>query len=253
MSFFWQNLKNNFDFFLRNKFSFSRKNYSEKNEDKTELANFEREKVLYEKYDLDYLKSNSTKQNYLENLYTLDLLDRYLEVQSAESLTALDVGCKNWAYVKGEHAFFKKHCKNFKLNGIEIDPNRLYSNFYSRKEAAKFYMKGLSETDYIEGDFLKHSEKYDYIIWILPFVVEYPLIKWGLPMKHFQPKKLLQHAYNSLKEGGQILIINQDEIEHEAQQAICEKLGIPFKIIGEVESEFLEYLNPRYLMSLRKN
>jgi len=192
----------------------------------------------------------------LENLYTLDLLDRYLEVQNGENIKALDIGCKNWIYVNGEHAFFKKHCQSFKLDGIEIDPNRLYSNFYSRKEAAKFYMKGLNEANYIEADFLVHNQKYDYIIWILPFVVEYPLVKWGLPMKHFQPEKLLQQAYNSLNESGKIIVINQDEIEHEAQEALCKKLNIPFTIIGEVESEFLEYLNPRYLISierLRKN
>lgn len=261
MSNILSNFKNNIDFFLRTRFPFSRKNYFEKNEEKIGLSQFEHEKFLCEKYDLEYLKNNSTVQNYLENLYTLDLLDRYFTPHPSprqsrgegETQTVLDIGCKNWIYVKGEHAFFKKYCKNFQLDGIEIDPNRLYSNFYSRKEAAKFYMKDLNEANYIEGDFLSHNKKYDYIIWILPFIVEYPLIKWGLPMKHFQPEKLLLHAYDSLKDGGKMLIINQDKIEHEAQEVLCKKLNIPFTIIGEVESEFLEYLNPRYLTLMEKN
>jgi len=126
---FLLNLKNNFDFFVRTHFSFSRKNYVEKNESKEGLCEIEREKILYEKYDLEYLKNNSTMQNYLENLYTLDLLDRYFtphlnplpkgerknnkknyELGEGESQTILDIGCKNWAYVKSEYAFFKKYC-----------------------------------------------------------------------------------------------------------------------------------------------
>lgn len=253
---YFENLKNNIDFFLRQRLAVSRKNYSEENESKegllTEPKALEREKFLSEKYYLNYLKSNSTKQNYLENLYTLDILDKYLEADSQENLNVLDIGCKNWFYAKGEYVFFKKFCKNLQLNGIELDSNRLYSNFYSRKEAAKFYTKGPENVNYIEGDFLKHDKEYDYMVWILPFVVEDPLIKWGLPLKYFKPEEMLRKAYDSLKNGGSMIILNQGKAEHDAQIKLCEKLNIKYTTFGEVKSDFLHYNIERHLILIKK-
>lgn len=244
---YFQSLKNNFDFFIRQKFSFSRKNYFEKNEPKIDLP--EQEKVLFEKYDLEYLKSNSTRQNYLENLYIIEVLEQYLPIDYSHNLKVLDVGCKNWFYVKGEYAFFKKHCENLVLDGIELDCNRLYSNFYSRAEAAKFHINNLPEVNYICGDFLGVNVgvdgKYDYIVWILPFVFKEPLLKWGLPLNFFQPEQMLLHAKNSLKEGGKIFIVNQGEVEYKAQTELCDKLNIQYKSLGKINNSYLNYV-PRY-------
>lgn len=262
MKYFLRNPKNNIDFFLRQRLSFSRKNYSEKNESKEGLFEgkceaLEREKFLLEKYDLESLKSNSTIQNYLENLYTIDILDNYFapSLSTSQPLnlpTCLDIGCKNWFYAKGEYAFFKKYCNNLKLDGIEIDANRLYSNFYSRKEVAKFYTKGLENTNYIEGDFLKHNGEYDFMVWILPFVIEEPLVKWGLPLRYFKPEEMLKKAYDSLKTGGNMLILNQGQAEHDAQIKLCEKLNILYTTFGEVKSDFLHYNIERYIMLCEK-
>lgn len=245
-----QNLKNTIDFFLRQHFAFSRNNYYEKNEDKDGLfiakEIIEHEKFLLKKYDLTTLKNNSTRQNYLENLYTIDLLDRLFDIDFKDNLKVLDIGCKNWFYAQGEYSFFKKHCSSLAIDGIEIDVNRLYSNFFSRNEAAKFYKKNLDGANYIKGDFLRHNKKYDYIVWILPFVVEYPHLKWGLPRKYFKPEKMLMHAYNSLNDGGKMLIINQGEIEYDVQKKFCEKLKIPYFELGELKSDFLDYEIKRY-------
>lgn len=254
-----ENLKNNIDFFLRQRFSFSRKNYFEQNEDKEGLFEgeiTERENFLVEKYDLANLKSNSTRQNYCENLYLVDILDRYLApnlstVRPFDHSTVLDIGCKNWSYAKGEYAFFKKYCVNLQLDGIEIDTNRVYSNFYSRKEVAKFYTKEIN-ANYIEGDFLNHKGEYDFIIWILPFVVENPLVKWGLPLRYFKPEQMLKKAYDSLKEGGSMLIFNQGQVEHEAQIELCKKLQIKYTTFGEVKSDFLPYNIERQLLIVEK-
>ena len=100
MKYFFQNIKNNIDFFLRQKFSFSKLNYFAKNEEKEGLFSsigcFERERTLYDKFDLAYLKSNSTRANYLENLYMLDVLDTFLNIDFSNNLKVLDIGCKNW-------------------------------------------------------------------------------------------------------------------------------------------------------------
>jgi len=252
---FLQNLKNKIDFFLRQHLKFSRRGYFVENESKEGLFEdkeiIEREKVLVKKFDLNYLKSNSTRKNYLENLYTIDVLDKYLPADLKENLSVLDIGCKNWFYAKGEYFFFKRFCDNLDLKGIELDTNRLYTNFYSRKEVAKFYMKDLSNTEYISGDFLNHEGKYDYIIWILPFVFEEPLLKWGLPLSYLKPEKMLQHAYESLKEGGKIFIINQGKHEDKAQKELCEKLKIKYDEIGKVKSDFLQYNLPRYAIFIK--
>jgi len=247
---YYQNIKNTIDFFLRNHLVFSRKNYFEKNEVKDGLFNTKElimhEEFLFKKYDLSFLKNNSTKQNYMENLYVLDLLDRFLGVDFKKDLKVLDIGCKNWFYAKAEYLFFRKRCPNLIIDGIEIDPNRLYSNFYSRGEVAKFNIKDLNGANFIAKDFLEHDKKYDYIIWILPFVVKYPHLKWGLPQKYFQPKKMLLHAYNSLNPGGKMLIINQGEVEYEVQKMLCNELNIKYLPIGKIESDFLTCEHKRY-------
>lgn len=255
MKYYLQNLKNNIDFFLRQHLKFSKKDYFEENEPKEGLFTtqeiIKKENYLYEKYNLNYLKENSTRLNYLENLYTIDLLDRYFEIDFKDELNVLDVGCKNWFYFKAEYFFFKKYCKNLSIEGIEIDGNRIYSNFYSRVEVAKFHINTLGGK-YIIGDFLLHNKLYDCIIWILPFIFEEPLIKWGLPSKYLQPSKMLSHAYNSLKPNGTIFIINQGEEEYEAQKSFCEKLNIQYKALGEVKSDFLSYKNQRYSILIKK-
>lgn len=223
----FEDIKNRIDFFLRSKTRFSRKNFVEKSEE-----------VLY--------------RNYLENLYTLDILEKYFEKNATGFIRILDAGSKNWFYAKGEYAFFKSFADKFSLDGIELDAFRLYSNFYSRYEAAKFYTKGLNNTRYLAGNLLKLNTKYDYIIWFLPFVVEEPHKMWGLPKKYFYPEKLLKHAFELLKTGGQMLIVNQGEEEAIVQKNMLEKLNIKYEEKGIVKSEFLQYKNNRYAFLIRK-
>lgn len=250
-----QDTKNIIDFGIRNKIVFSRKDYFEKNEPKdglfTTIEQLDNEKMLVEKYNLEELKNNSTRINYLENLYTIDLLDKYFPVDFSSCLKVLDIGCKNWACAKGEHYFFKNHCQNLFLDGVEIDPNRLYNNFYSREEVAKFHIKNLKNANYIKDDFLNHKKKYDFVILILPFVFEHPHLKWGLPKKNFKPEQMLLHACNSLiksKHGGKIFIINQGEEEFEAQKSICDKLRIDYTQLGQINSQFSTYRHSRYAL-----
>ena len=223
-----EDLKNQFDFFLRNKFKFSRKNFVEKN------------KVLIER-------------NIQENLYTKDILERYFEKRNAQNTKALDIGCKNWFYAKGEHDFFDGFCNNFSLNGVEIDAYRLYTNFYNRYEVAKYYTNGLKNTKYIADNLLNINENYDYIIWFLPFVLVEPHLFWGLPKKYFYPQKLLLHAYGLLNQNGQLLIINQGEEEAKAQESMLEKLGIKYTFLGEIKSDYFEYKYKRFGFLISKS
>jgi len=117
-------LKNNIDFFLRNKIRISRKNYIEVNETKEYLEFTDDEKnlevELLKKYDFAWYKNNSTIPNYCQNLYTLYFLDKYLNVKFNKNLSVLDIGSKNWFYVAGEYFFFKSYCNNLNLDGVEL-------------------------------------------------------------------------------------------------------------------------------------
>ena len=192
--------KNNIDFYIRSLTKFSRKNFVEKNP------------VIIEQIEK-------------ENLYVYDILNKYFEKMALKCTKILDIGSKNWFYAKAEHKFFSEFCDDFILDGVELDAYRLYSNFYSRYEAAKYYTRGLENTNYIPSNLLDIKEKYDYIVWFLPFVVIYPLVRWGLPKRFFCPELLLRHAYSLLNDGGQMLIINQENYEAEAQKKYLDDLN----------------------------
>lgn len=221
-------LRNNIDFYLRKLTKFSRKNFVETDPDRIE-------------------------QIRLENLNLESILDHCLVKNDKISIRVLDVGCKNWSYVGGEYSYFNKIYHEVVLDGVELDAYRLYSNFYSRYETAKYYTKDLKNTNYIVDDVINLNDKYDFIIWILPFITVYPLQYWGLPKKYFCPEKLLNHVYiNLLNENGQLLIINQGQEEAELQKDLLVKLNIDYKFLGEIENNFFYYKNKRFGYLIRK-
>ena len=115
---FIKNLFNSLDFWLRRKIKFTRGIYCIKNEPKIELfdhlnnkdsqAAELKEREYFQRYNLYKLKDNSTRRNYLENLYTIELLEQNLNPSpSNKDISTLDIGSKNWFYAEGEYNFFK--------------------------------------------------------------------------------------------------------------------------------------------------
>ncbi|MBQ8635603.1 hypothetical protein IJ425_05580 [bacterium] len=221
------NIKNNVDFFIRNKTKFSRKNFVEKRE-------------------------GNLLRNYLENLYVFDILSQSFLPAEFESVDILDIGCKNFFYAQGEYQFFKTFAKDVFLDGVELDAYRLYSNFFTRYEVAKFYIKGNENIKYIADNLLNIKKQYDYITWFLPFVKYAPHKYWGLPNKYFMPEKLLEYAYSLLKPNGKMLIVNQGIEEAKIQKKLLEKLCLKYVEKGIVKSDFLEYKNDRYAFLIIK-
>ncbi|MBQ4647233.1 MAG: hypothetical protein IJB79_07785 [Candidatus Gastranaerophilales bacterium] len=132
------------------------------------------------------------------------------------------------------------------MDGVEIDAYRLYSNFYSRFEVAKYYIKDLKNAKYIVSNLLDINKKYDYIIWLLPFVSYEPLKYWGLPKRFFCPEKMLNHAFSLLNDGGQMLIINQGKKEALIQKELLEKLNLNYTFLGKIENKFYQFKNDRF-------
>ena len=208
------NLRNSIDFFIREKTKFSRKNYKLKD------------------------------KNNAESEYVYNLLDKYFPIDYQNNLSVLDIGSKNWSYVMGEYNYFKNKSDNLFLDGVELDAYRLYYNFYSRYEVAKAYIKGLEQVKYYPENLLNINKKYDYIIWLLPFVTEYPLNRWGLPKKFFMPQTLLEHAHSILT--NKMLIINQTQEEYEIQENLLKNLGIKYEKFGEIIVDNSPYVNKRF-------
>ena len=253
MVYFIENLKNNFDFFLRN--PFSRKNYYEKPEDLSNVFENKDEENYYEDLKEKYgceLAKNTTERRFLEDIYFLHIFDKCLGKTQKDNMSVLDIGSKIWSYVKSEHIFFNSFCENVCLNGIELDAYRLLSNFYTRCEVAKFYTKNLKNTHYIASDLMLHSGKYDYIIWILPFITKYPLVKWGLPLRYFKPLEMLEYAYNLLNQNGELLIINQGEEEYKIQQELYKNLNLSPILYDEIQDKFDLFKNKRYCSKIVK-
>lgn len=223
----YTDMRNRLDFFIRRNAKFSRTNYSEKN--------------------IDLIERNKA-----ENEYTFEVLDKYFEKRKTHSVRVLDIGCKNWFYARGMHKYFSSFCDDFTMDGIELDAYRLYSNFYSRYEVAKYHTQGLENINYIPGNLLSLNRKYDYITWFLPFVLQYPHMAWGLPKKYFYPEKLLEHAYNLLERNGQLLIVNQGEKEYDKQLELLDNLKIPYKQLGQIRSDAFAYRHKRFGFLCRK-
>lgn len=225
--FMFYDLKNEIDFFLRNKIRISRKNYIEKNE-------------------------KALKINIAQNKYFKEILEKYFFKISNKKINILDIGSKNWFYAKGMYSFFSSFSNDFSIDGVEIDANRLYSNFYSRHEVAKYHIKDLKNMNYITGNLLSINKKYDYITWFLPFVTFNPHKYWGLPKRYFYPEKLLNHAYSLLNNNGQMLVVNQGEIEREIQKEILLKGEFNFEFLGEIKNNFYQFENKRFGFLIKK-
>lgn len=263
----FKNLSNILDFALRKRLRISKGEYYPKNEPKENLYGDlepnqaliaqQREDEYLPKYHFQGLKQDSKRRIYLENLAICELLETYLEIsKEQDGIKILDIGSKNWFYATGEYLFFKYNNHNDRkiiLNGIELDAYRLYTDFHSRCDYAKYHIKNLEGANYIVGDFLKHNEKYDYITWFFPFLTEPPLLQWGLPLSCLTPHKMLQHAHNSLRPNGQMIIMNQDKKEYLIQQDLLNSLGIPYKAMGLSSSSFIHYENERFVTVVTKN
>ena len=116
MIYFFDDLRNCFDFFLRSHITLSRKDYSERAGVNIDCNDFP-------KYNLSLLKDLS-ERNIKENLYFLNIFDKYLSKKQNADVTLLDIGSKNWNYVKSEYLFTSSLSKNPHLEDMK-SPNSI--------------------------------------------------------------------------------------------------------------------------------
>jgi hypothetical protein len=264
---FWTRLKsdrNRLEFALRNFVRLPAPAYREPAESKDGLLADDPEarrkaEALRHRYDLSGLYRSATRLRTLETLSYLEWLDYAFSVAPepfqrafrTEPFRWLDVGAKNWAYVDALHAFIRAGTGvPFLLEGVELDPNRRYTDFRTRRQYAERFIRALPEARYHAGNILDWRQSAAIISHFLPFVFRDPLLSWGLPESCFRPQAILEHLLSLTTPGGLLFIVNQGESEAQAQEALFQAAArhrpIRWKSLGQLPAGFIEYRYARY-------
>ncbi len=207
-------------------------------------------------YHLEGFAAQTTPLNYRENLFYLHLLESALEASAIslpDPVRAADIGPSHWFYVQALAALLRwwrtPRPRQIDLQGYEIDPYRVYADLHSRYDHALGHMRGLPGVRYIPRGFSAQPAAFHLIFMLFPFVFSQDHLEWGLPGSLFQPRALLQAAWQSLQSGGLLIIVNQGEEEHRAQRALLEAEGIPIRAAFRHDPLLFRYSLDRFALT----
>jgi SAM-dependent methyltransferase len=259
----WFDLRNRADFALRRRIAWNRPGLRIENEPKTKLLlDPEVDRLaaaLVQTYHLAPFRDASRADNYLENLYYLDLLEKALKASGGElpgEIEAADIGVSSWFYVQALHSVLTwwrcPEQRKVSLRGYEADPYRVYADLYSRYDHARAHMRGLSGVSYVPVPFITQPDAFDLVTMLFPFVFVDDALRWGLPGRMFEPADLLAAAIESLKPGGILIIVNQGKAEHDRQREMLTAAGLPIAAAYRHEPCFYSYPIDRYVLVSRR-
>jgi hypothetical protein len=235
-------------FALRKKLAWTRGRVKHANESKDGLFSgrlARRERELRKRYDLSRLYAASSVHAYRENLYVLDLLDA-VRLKPATSLRAVDVGSQDFRYAFGLSRWLRAHAPDVTLTGIELEGHRIYDDLHSRKEHAEAFAAEVdgAAVDYRVADFLAYEAEpasLDVAFFFFPFVLEYALVRWGLPRRFFSPKRIFDRAFALLRPGGAVIVVNHTADERARQLELLGECGFVVESSGPARSELVDY------------
>lgn len=263
------NLRNIIDYPLRQLFRFRRKirrlkqsqtiqDYAHLGESDQKRA-LEIEQRLVNKYHFIEDVTLQKTGNYYENVFYLHMLDTAfsrLEINLPPLLVSADIGTSHWFYVKALYAFLTwyktYHPRQIQLDGYEVDAYRIYTDFHSRYDHVMSHIGSLPDVHFIPTGFSEKIARYDVITLFFPFVFKKDLIEWGLPQKYHQPEKILRSAWNSLKPGGILMVVNQGKDEHQAQKLVFRDLSITVNLTFQMDPILFQYDHDRYILAAIK-
>ncbi len=215
---------------------------------------------LKKDYRLDDLYNASTRKNYRENLFYLEILEAALAkaaFKPAEALYVGDVGPSHWFYVRAIFQLLRwwntTTPRQVTLHGFEIDPYRVYADFHSRMDHAVAQMQGLEGVFYHPEGVENHPRDFDLVLQLFPFVFIEDHLDWGLPRGLFSPPQVLAAAWKKLTPGGLLVVVNQGETEHKEELRMMNSQGIePLAAFGH-DSFLFSYDLRRYVLVARKD
>lgn len=203
-----------------------------------------REAALRKAYALAPLHACSTNADYRENLYVLDLLDRFAAVPSGTALRAIDVGSKDFRYAFALTRWLERGGAEVTLTGIELDGHPVYADLHSRADYGEAYAKatGNPRVTYVVADFLERTDRdLDVVFCFFPFVLRYALVRWGLPLGHFLPTRFFTRAKEALSPGGLLVVVNHTREEHARQLELLAEVGFEVEGSHPAESALVDY------------
>ncbi|MBN8555006.1 MAG: hypothetical protein J0L93_06135 [Deltaproteobacteria bacterium] len=172
----------------------------------------------------------------------------------------LDLGSKNFVYAAALAKFLNEIYENFYLTGLEIDPHRVYRDFYTRGDYAQYYAAlassfySNSAVRFQEGDWLdeKFNQNYDLITCFFPFLYEDLHSKFGLLPQSFSPEAFYRKA---ITQAAQILFFHQGQQEYTDSLELLQKLGGGEIVFSEnfFANPWMKRKYPVYVLLWRKN
>jgi hypothetical protein len=132
------------------------------------------------------------------------------------------------------------------LRGYEADAHSQGALPLSRLDYARAHIRELS-VDYRPEPFVPEPGAFDFLAMLFPFVFLRDHEEWGLAQPLFDPERLLAGAWQSVKPGGLLVVVNQGEEEHRRQGEMLEAAGIPANVAFRYDSLLFAYDLPRYV------
>ncbi|MBI5834465.1 MAG: hypothetical protein HZB16_19375 [Armatimonadetes bacterium] len=213
--------------------------------------------ALCRDFHLDDLRRRTSRANFAENLYYLELLARATELgrglgwQPPGQLAAADIGVSHWFYAQSLLACLRwwgcARGRVVTIDGYEADPWRLHADLFTRADHAAAHMAEAAALHYRPESFAAAPGRYHWVSMLFPFVFVADHRRWGLPAPLHQPRELLAAAWESLAPGGLLVIANQGDAEQTAQLALMAELGLPAPLSEPFDSAFYQYKVPRRL------
>ena len=221
-----RSLRNQVDFRLRGTLAISRTGYREDGlpadflQRKYGAAAGAELQDLADRWGLEAFRDKLAPMSYLDNLCHLLLLDA-LDWPASEPAcrTVLDVGSKNFAYCPALWQFLQKKgmlAADAQLDGIEVDPHRLYPGLYTRAACSAWYTSLTGSCRYLGGDVLDLSaaQRYGLVTVFFPFIHQDSVLSWGLPAKFLRPRQLFRQVTDLLRPGGLLVVSHYTEQEY---------------------------------------
>ncbi|MCA9494801.1 MAG: hypothetical protein KC621_32960 [Myxococcales bacterium] len=202
--------------------------------------------VLMNLYDTERWSGCCGTTDWVESLYTLDLLDRWAPKRLPEG-RCLDVGSKNGAYLPALATAVPRG-----WDAVEIDAHRRYLDGSTRRAHGERMASCFEACRFHAGDVRELDGPWALVTWFLPFLSQAPLAAWGLPDELLAPRELLRHVTERVAPGGTLLLVNQGEQELRLQHGLFLDLGLEPTLLGKVCSALSPYRQTRFAWSWTK-